>query len=362
MMPQVNCENIRAKKTNPKREEFNNFIESVKRSASFNGGLNAFSEIKESLRSKSQTIYDTDSLSQVFETLLTSDNLADKSAWTEIENNFLVSIVAYYCLYSSEDFRSLSDKDWQCIEAMFPTKQICQIIRQWNSLLKVNVKQCPWTPEEDQELMKLVAECGSERNWRMIAEKLNAVHGMRAVREMRQCRDRWMKHLNLKLQKGGWSKEEDLKLLKAFVSQGRKWAEIAKILGDRTDSAVKNRINSLIKENKSITTLDGNLSSSGEDSDKRIARRIIEKLSAERPKKEKQIKKESVKKAPVPETQNADKLEILNLFSGNQTFSFRVVNDIPTQRSDEMKAAFGSNMFFAFVDMKSQRINLLNRV
>jgi len=63
--------------------------------------------------------------------------------------------------------------------------------------------------------------------------------------------------------------EEDAKLLQSFLQVGKKWAEIAKRVGQRTENSVKNRWNSLMKKYKNEFGYD-NVSDVGEDNDKEI--------------------------------------------------------------------------------------------
>ena len=94
-----------------------------------------------------------------------------------------------------------------------------------------------WLPEEDALLQELVQQYG--REWSYIA---NCIQG----RNVKQCRERWCKHLDPTLRHGSWSEDED-----KIILRGRQnmmgWAEIARKLNGRTDNKVKIRFNSLIR-------------------------------------------------------------------------------------------------------------------
>ncbi|GIL78864.1 hypothetical protein Vretimale_133 [Volvox reticuliferus] len=96
-----------------------------------------------------------------------------------------------------------------------------------------------WSAHEDEQLRKLVKEYGPKR-WSIIASKLK-------TKGSKQCRRRWKNHLNADLKSGGWTAEEDRILMEGHRLYGNKWTEIAKMVGGRTDNAVKNRYAALCK-------------------------------------------------------------------------------------------------------------------
>lgn len=90
--------------------------------------------------------------------------------------------------------------------------------------------------------------------------------------------------------RGAWSAEEDRVLLEAHVQIGKKWAEIAKILKTRTENAVKNRWNSLIKKHRgefgidfdTLSTSSANSNMSMDDLEKKISGLILAKKHTSR--------------------------------------------------------------------------------
>ena len=98
-----------------------------------------------------------------------------------------------------------------------------------------------WTEAEDEELRGFVAQYGTKK-WAFISTKMSTGKGAK------QCRRRWQNYLNNDLKQGGWTEEEDRVLLEGHRMHGNKWTEIARMVGGRTDNAVKNRHAVLVKK------------------------------------------------------------------------------------------------------------------
>ena len=131
---------------------------------------------------------------------------------------------------------------------MFPTKESNQMNKKWLSLFKNNIAKHPWSAEEDALLRKLIEEIGTDSKWIKIAEELNSRNQQYGIfRKPKQCRERWINHLDPSIKKGEWSEDDDIKFLILITKEGKKWAKIAKLLGNRTENSVKNRWSSLTK-------------------------------------------------------------------------------------------------------------------
>jgi myb proto-oncogene protein len=94
----------------------------------------------------------------------------------------------------------------------------------------------PWTKEEDDTLANCIS--GGVTKWSKIAAEIPGRNG-------KQCRDRWLNHLDPNIKKGGWSELEDKTLVDAHDKLGNRWCDIAKLLPGKSDQRARGRWTSL---------------------------------------------------------------------------------------------------------------------
>ncbi|KAH8502781.1 hypothetical protein Peur_066626 [Populus x canadensis] len=103
------------------------------------------------------------------------------------------------------------------------------------------LKKGPWTPEEDQKLVKYIQKHG-HGSWRALP-KLSGLN-----RCGKSCRLRWTNYLRPDIKRGKFSQEEEQTILNLHSVLGNKWSAIASHLPGRTDNEIKNFWNTHLKK------------------------------------------------------------------------------------------------------------------
>ena len=130
--------------------------------------------------------------------------------------------------------------NWKAAEAQFPGKTSQQIFERWTKVLDPSLLKGSWRREEDEIIIKFVRTYGC-KSWTKLAKMLPGRIG-------KQCRERWLNHLNPDLSRGPWTPQEDYQLMILHEQFGNSWSKIAARMPTRADNMIKNRWYSTISK------------------------------------------------------------------------------------------------------------------
>ena len=105
-----------------------------------------------------------------------------------------------------------------------------------------------FTNDEDERLRYYVKQLG-DNNWNLIASFMPG-------RSPRQCRERYIGYLVPNLNTTPWTPEEDQILLRKLLEFGPKWMKMVPYLKGRSDGNIKNRWHKHLKKSVSKNYLD----------------------------------------------------------------------------------------------------------
>lgn len=107
-----------------------------------------------------------------------------------------------------------------------------------------------WSKIEDEALLDLVLQMKHPLKWSVIATDLSSQHlnPNAPERTGKQCRERYVNHLNPRLKTTDFTPIEDATIWRMTATLGSKWAIMSKIIPGRTDNNLKNRFHNLKRQ------------------------------------------------------------------------------------------------------------------
>ncbi len=98
-----------------------------------------------------------------------------------------------------------------------------------------------WTKDEDAILLGMVQNMRMPMKWSIVAQSMPERTG-------KQCRERYVNHLNPRLKSTDWSPVEDATIFHLYNTGGSQWAKMSKMIPGRTDNGIKNRFHNLRRQ------------------------------------------------------------------------------------------------------------------
>ena len=182
-----------------------------------------------------------------FESLSTPKKI--KRCWNKAKVENLFTVAKCYCTLSGKPIECLNLQDFSIISVYIQETPIKCMKKVKEICVTGSLASGAWSTAEDELLVKLINS--NLKKWGTVAEEINnTFHNRLRIRTGKQCKERWTNHLDPVMKRDKWTSDEDIAALKLFQKHGRKWSKISRLIGNRTDSSIKNRVKSLLNKHK----------------------------------------------------------------------------------------------------------------
>jgi hypothetical protein len=158
--------------------------------------------------------------------LFASTRVKKVNNWTKDEDKVLLKKAKEY-----------NYKNWKEVASFLPGRSDIQCSARYKRI-RPGIVKGTWTVEEDENLMNLLKTFG--KNWSLISKYMPSRSG-------KQIRDRFLNTLDPCINRDKFTKEEDMKIIQAFLKNGPAWSKISKTFDGRTGDMIKNRFYSSLK-------------------------------------------------------------------------------------------------------------------
>ncbi|KAK7042920.1 hypothetical protein VNI00_008656 [Paramarasmius palmivorus] len=141
-----------------------------------------------------------------------------------------------------EDPGNPTPSKWHAISKHVPNRTNKDCRKRWFAKMASDVVKGGWSPDEDERLVKAIEKYGTR--WSMVASLVQS-------RNSDQCAKRWTDTLNPTIDRTSWTPEADALLINAVNEHGKLWTKIVKTyFPGRTGLSAKNRYNSITRFNR----------------------------------------------------------------------------------------------------------------
>ena len=156
--------------------------------------------------------------------------------WTDEEDRLLENAVE--AVKREGNPKHAGDNMWKKVSAYVPNRAWRECLQRWTKVLVPGLKKGKWSPTEDDTLLALVNAQIKINPLKICWPEVSKGMGYRSCK---QCRERWINHLDPNVKKGDWTAKEDEILLRIGEQFPAKWAKIARHIPGRTENTVKVR-------------------------------------------------------------------------------------------------------------------------